>query len=46
MEEWETFKKEMKRKKEEQHLQLYPVEIVGDDDIAQKERKKAIKSVK
>ena len=43
---WKTFKKEAIDKYEEKLLQMYPVEIVGDNDIAKKRRRQAIKSIK
>ena len=46
VEEWESFKIEAKAQQEEKQLQMYPVEIVGDNETAQKQWKQAIKSVK
>ena len=34
VEEWELFKIEAKAQQEEKQLQMYPIEIVGDNEIA------------
>ena len=36
----------MQRKKEVEMLELYPCEIIGDDPDANKQRKKALKTIK
>jgi len=36
VEEWESFKIEVKAQQEEKQLQMYPVEKVGDNETAQK----------
>jgi len=46
VEEWKTFKREEKERKEQEYLNMYPVEIVGDNEDAKKKRSRAIKSVK
>ena len=46
VEEWKIFKREEKERKEQEYLDMYPVEIVGDNEDAKKKRSRAIKSVK
>ena len=44
--EWENFKKEAMKRKNQELLELYPLDIVGDSDEARKKRKRALQSVK
>ena len=46
IEEWKQFQKEEIKKKEENQLNLYPVEIAGDSEEIKKKRRKALESVK
>ena len=44
--EWEEFKKEVIKQKNQKLLKLYPMDIVRDSDEAKKKRKRALQSVK
>ena len=42
---WKSFKEESKRKREEKLMELYPYDIVDDNEENAKRRKKALKKV-
>ena len=42
---WEVFKKEAENIRNQELLDLYPTDIIGDSDIAKKKRKQALKSI-
>ena len=44
--EWEEFKREAMKKKDQKLLELYPTDIIGDSDVVKKRRNKALRSVK